>query len=473
MIRRASLGILVGLVLLGSGSLPTRSGTAAAAADDELVVEGPHVVVRSSFQRPATLAACRDALEAALPIYERWLPYRMPAGEKLEFRLCRDADEYRDALKALKLEGFDTNLAVTVWKPLISVVCLQPRADEAYLAAVGDLPEMTRHLVCHEGVHQWLRRAKAANVEVWPDWWGEGTAEWIAERCLTESKPLHLPISVEDATYRTASSRLHDYAVPLRRLLHADATLFERRDLVYHAFRDAIRLLAGDAAKFRTLAAQLEALPAPAPGDRLVRLVSLARAFEATLATTYGPIAALEQRLSTAPRDVRWFQAGRSFEWRGDEVVGASFADVGAFLLAAKPAPGVPFEVAGEIWFGGGKTGQIDLVLGYERLDDPRYVKIALGRGGYATRIAYASGYWQGRYKRNVDLAPTLLPEATWLRVRIRVEAERFEVRVGDQVVFESDVPPGFDVLHGNWGFGAYDSWAKFRGFEAKALPAK
>lgn len=449
------------------------SGKPTAVADDDLVVEGPHVVVRSSFQRAATLAACRDAIEAALPVYERWLPYRMPAGEKLEFRLCRDADEYRDALKALKLEGFDSNLAVTLWNPLISVVCLQPRGDDAYLAAVGDLPEMTRHLVCHEGVHQWLRRAKAANVEVWPDWWGEGTAEWIAERCLTESKPAHVPISIEDATYRTASSRTHDYAVALRPLLHADATLFEGRDLVYHAFRDGIRFLAADAAKFATLAARLGDLPPPASGDRLVRLVSLAGTFEATLEATYGPIGSLERRLAKVPRDAHWFQAGRSFEWRGDELVGASFADVGAFLLAARPAPGVAFEVRGEIWFGGGKTGQIDLVLGYERLDDPRYVKIALGRAGYATRIAYASGNWQGRYKRNVDVAPALLPEATWLPVRIRVEADRLEVRVAERVVFESDVPPGFDVLHGNWGFGAYDSWAKFRGFEAKAIPAK
>ena len=148
--------------LLAAGLALLASPRPLAAEDGTL--EGKRVVVAFPAGLEETAAACRDALEAAIPVYEKALPYRLPADERLWLRLCATTEEYRSIVKEVAPAFLDNN-AVTLWKTRESVLVVVPRADERLLALTKGLPDATRFLVCHEGVHQFLMRSGAKGTE--------------------------------------------------------------------------------------------------------------------------------------------------------------------------------------------------------------------------------------------------------------------------------------------------------------------
>jgi hypothetical protein len=436
-------------------------------------VEGKRVVVWSTV--PARVAAerCRDALEAAIPVYESHLPYRMPEGEKVVLHLYATAAEYEKAVTDGGAKWLAKNQAATLAKTKECHLVCQPRSDERYLALVGGLPEMTRFLACHEGVHQFLRRAGAPAIDHWPAWYAEGMADHLAEECRPSGGAKAAPptLYAADRFHWVADARSRGAALSLERTLFAAPEAFSSTISLYAHTHDLYRHLAADAGRMRRLHEAIRGLGAPGePGDgaRDDRGERHARACARALADVYGPLDAVEgawakgtHRPSTA-----WFQAGRACERVGDAIVCAGFPDSNALLVSAEPPPGRPFALSCDVEVADLGDRQADVVLAFEDRRDARFLKVALGSAGFVTLLAFADGYWQGRYRRGADVPPETFAAGVAVPVRVHVARDAVRVEARGKTLLEAPVPPGFDVLRGAWGLGATDSAARFRRVE-------
>lgn len=241
-----------------------------------IVIEGKRVVVSSTVDHRPTVERCRDLLE---------------------------------------------NQAFTAGATKECYVVLQPRGDPAYLDMLGKLPELTAHVVCHEGGHQWLRRCDAPNVGQWPFWYREGMAEYLAEECLRADDAKAPQILREDHLARVADALAGGTMLSLPRLLHASAP-FSRPHALYAHSDSFYHLLAQDPERVAKLHDGIRRLggTAGASAD-----YEYARSCAAVVAEVYGPLDALEKRWREVVRKEtpRWFEHGRSSQVSGDVAPGA------------------------------------------------------------------------------------------------------------------------------------------------------
>jgi hypothetical protein len=433
----------------------------------ETTVEGKHVVVRSTVEHRPTLERCRDVLEAAIGVYEKHLPgYTLPADAKLVLHLYATKEEYAEAITAIGGESFVQNQAFTSNATRECYVVLQPRADPAYLELVGNLPELTAYVVCHEGVHQWLRRCGAPNVSHWPFWYREGMAEYLAEKCLETATPL---MEFEDAQERVGEALATGTMLALPRLLHADARTDKSSSLYDHSYT-LYRFLAQDTERLARLHDEIRRLGGPG-GDfpEYQHALACARA----LTEVYGPLDALEKKWRDSVKKLtpRWLEHRRSAQVVKDETICASFSGSNSILIAAKPVSASELTLTGELDILGLGEKQAEIYLGYERRDDPRFLKIALGADGYVTLLAFSDGAWRPHLKKNENLAADAIPVGQWIPIRITVRRGTIHVEVRGKEVFAADVPPGFDPLHNRWGVGALGDVVRYRKIAAKETP--
>ncbi len=442
-------------------------------ATADSVVTGPRSVVISTVDDARAAERCRDALEAAIPVYEKHLPYRLPEGEKLVLHLYGTPEEYDAAVVAAGAPALAKRLCATLSRTKESHVVLQPRGEAAYLTLVGGLPEFTRFLVCHEGVHQFLRKAGAPGYDLWPDWYGEGMADSLAEECLKAAAPDGpTPMILSDRKNRVLEDpRAEDLSIA--RLLHATQFAFEDLGFLYaHAYA-LYDELAADDVKMQRLHERIRGLGLPGDGPSFaVRQLAHAKACAAALEEVYGPTAALEKayRERAARAQPPWREQSRSSQRVGDEIVCAGFPGHNALLVSTLDLPAAPVKrtLSCEVNLLDVGFRQADLVLAHQGRKDPRFLKVALVANAYVSLLAFSDGFWQDRFKANADLAPGGIALGTWVAVRIEGDRERIRVDVAGKRVLDAPIPPGFDVLAGTWGLGATDSVARFRKIEVR-----
>src|SRR5579871_630010 len=208
-------------------------GSASAQAA-EIKVEGKRVVVTSTSPYRPAAEKCRDVLEGAIAVYEKNLPYKLPEKEKLVLHLYATHDEYAAALTEAKVESLIPNDAATLEANKESYLVIQPLADEAYLELVSGLSEFACYLACHEGVHQFVRKAGAAHPETWPHWYAEGMADTLAELCLlAHGSAKEAPICAQDKRSIVRELLSSGAMLPLERVLLGNALAFSDRSSFY------------------------------------------------------------------------------------------------------------------------------------------------------------------------------------------------------------------------------------------------
>ncbi len=430
-LRRAAVVV----ALLGASIAPGLAVPRIASAAEERTAEGPTSRVVGHDVSQEVLEACRDALEAAAPRLAARCRGACPRGRSLVVHLYGDLDGYAAAMRAAGAPELADNWAATLYSTHESHVVLQPRGGPAVRALTGGLPDYTRWQIVHEAVHQVLGRAGVATYDLWPAWLEEGLCEEIAAAAVAATQPPgRVAIPDADRQHLVMDALAHDRFVGLDRLLYTRVQQFTPERVAYAHVASFVRFLATDEARFRALLARVTAAPAPPPGVRAVRQAAFERICARLLVEAYGPLDALgtRWRAAVAAATPAWFEPTRSTQWLKDgRLLVASFPG-GAQCVATSPPPPGGYVLSGSFRLldvGGGR--QADLVVAYERRDDPRYLKLALGAEGYVTLLAYAAGHWQERYRVSVAVPPATFAVGTDVVFALTVADGRLRLDVG------------------------------------------
>jgi hypothetical protein len=430
-------------------------------ASAETSVSSPHVALSSDVAYGPLLQKLVATIESALPLLERHVPgLALAQGQKLAFHLYARRDDYARVCEQQLAHAMKERAGFTAIGGE-SHLLLEPRSEPAFLARVGDLPETTALLACHEAVHQWLARSGGApNDALLPAWYCEGMAEHVSA-LSAGAEAIHATEKPRRALEALASNSLPS----LWELLHADLERFERRSLLYSCAASFYALLAREPEKLARLHEAVRALPAPPGTDRSATFAaSCARVLE----DIYGPLDVLEERwrAALAKTEVAWFEDGACSQLIPGGVVcaGSPLGD-GAILLSGRRPAGESVSLTCELEVLGLGSRAAGVFLAYEGRSDRRYLEIALSRDEESSAIALEA-YSDGRFRPELGRR-ALLPRGTLApgsRVPLEVSADRASIRVTSRgaVLLVARVPEGFDVLHGRWGLGARDEVAVF-----------
>ncbi len=419
-------------------------------------VSSRHVELSSDVRHRPLLEKLVATIESALPVLEGHVPgLSLAPGEKLVFHLYERRADYARACEEQLVPEMKERSGFTAIGGA-SYLVLEPRSEPLFLERVGDLPETTALLACHEAVHQWLARTGGAPSDaLLPAWYCEGMAEHLASLCAGGVHALEKP---ERALEALASGRLPS----LERLLHSDLSP-ENRSLLYSCAASFYGLLAREPAKLVRLHRVIRELPAP-PGKERTERFALACA--QALVEIYGPLDRLEERWRAAlsATELAWFEDGACSQLVPDGAVcsGIPGGD-GGLLVSGRRPEGESVTVSCEVEVLGVGSGRACLVLAYEGRANRRFLEIALS-GDEIALEAYSDGRYRPELAKRVARA-VLVPGE---RVPLRVSADREKVRVSSrgEVLLEAPLPGGFSVLHGRWGVGARDEVAVFTGIQ-------
>lgn len=423
-------------------------------------------------------ARLEGALDRALPLFERETGLELPPDQLVVLHLYEHVDDYRVALARAGVTGFRDTGSATAWSDLQSHVVVQPRAEPAYLAAVGGMPEMTLQLALHEAAHQLVWRSDDFSPAYLPAWYSEGQAEHLAELAMAaelDRAPCE-PLRLADGRNQLARALDAGRHVPLPDLFaHGfEAAAAERdRDLVYHQSRSLYAFLA-DPTSGRWHAALLDfqsRLARLAPLRGVSRAAGLS-AVDAVWRDCAGDLAALERAWSTGARERcgPWLERWRGSQWRGDELVSASVSWFRGSLALTEDAPGraafrvacelAPIELAArgeEPWRG---TARIALQVAPDELVELHVsadgdLGLVHRRDGLATALATSSG--------------PALPREGWTAAALEVRGERLLARVGAHEL-EAALPAGARPGQGPWGVGAQRGAVRFRAMRVEPV---
>lgn len=431
----------------------------AAVAAQPAEAQGRHVVIRSTVAHRGLIEQCRETVERALPLFEKHAPYKLPAGQKLVINLYGSAEEYAEAVEAAGAGAFRAYLAATAHRTKECYLVVQPRSDAAYLDFVGGLPEQTRRLLVHEALHQWIYRADAPGYRTWPHWYGEGMADYLAERYDREVLGLGEPIWVQSVDWLVLREDREGARKPLEEWLRANFMRTDNVRVAYAHAQSLYRFLAAQPGKLAALHGEMRRVPAPRDGERSdEHLESCA----AVVRKVYGPLAALDAawRVEAAKAKPAWFEDWRSVQMLGTELVCAAFPGSSAMGLSARAAGGDRIRVGFELNILGVAGRQADVVLG-ARADG--FMKMALGGKGYITFMVYAKEGWNRDVQRNVAVPAETFASGRWVSVEVEATRTALEVRVAGKALYRGEIPEGLDPLDGLWGVGAWDDVVRYR----------
>ena len=452
---------------------PLVGGRTALAAP--VVAEGPRVRVDADAGEQRTVEKAKAVVEATLALAEAALPYKLPATQKIVVHLYADGAAFADANR-IAGDDASNDLSTTGAKSRESRVIVAPRSEPGYLLLVDDLPELTRYHVAFETIVQLLRRAEAPSLDFWPAWYGQGLCDRLAFDALTPASG-PAPILVDDMASVVHEAARTGRLLPVTRLLWADAvvTPFVRR---FQAHWIALhRVLAAEPEKLTKLHEAIRNLPVlapPAEGERDHRALATAHACARLLGEVYGAPETLDPKLLAHANGLapRWFDVLRWSQFSGDELVCGSPAGSTAVAVRETLPPGGPFAVECEMRLADVGAGddpkkrpvpQGEIYLGYERRDDPRFLKLSLRADGFVTLLVLSDGLWQERLRVNLQVDASTFPVGAWIPVRVVTDGRLIRLDVRGAKLFEAPVPEGFDVLHGRVAFGAFSSVVRFQ----------
>jgi hypothetical protein len=438
-VRRAALVLVLALACEASGE----------------TVSSPHVELTSDVRHRPLLEKLVATIESALPVLERHVPgLALAPGEKLVFHLYERRADYARACDEQRVHEMKERSGFTAIGGA-SYLLLEPRSEPCYLARVGDLPETTALLGCHEAVHQWLARTGGApNDALLPAWYCEGMAERVSALCVGDA--VHALERPENALEAVKARELPSLA----RLLRGE---IPERGLLYSCAASFYALLAREPGKLARLHEEIRALPMVI-GAAAKDQERFARECARVLEEIYGPLDALEARwrAALAATAIGWFEDGACSQLVPGGCVCASPPGAeGGLLLSGRRPEGESVTVTCELELLDVGPGEARVVLGYEGRRGRRFLEVSLSRATVALE-AYSDGRFRPELSERAAISRgTIAPGA---KVPIRVTADRQRVRVTSRgtLLLEARVPSGFDVLGGRWGLGARDEVVVF-----------
>ncbi len=451
------------------------AGGGVAFAAPPAVAEGPRVRVDADVPEQRTVDKARAVAEAALTLAESSVPYKLPAGQKIVVHLYATNQAYVDATRVAG-DAASVDLSTTGEKSRESRVLLAPRAEPGYLALVDDLPELARYHVAFETVVQLLRRAEAPSLGAWPGWYAQGLCDRLALDAITPAGG-PAPILVDDMAANVHEAALTGRLLPVSRLLSTDAVAVHLVRRIQAQWVALHRVLAAEPEKLTRLheaIRNLPVLPPPAEGERDHRALASSLACARALREIYGAPETLDPKLlayATAA-SARWFDVLRWSQFSGDELVCGSPDGSTAVAISQTLPPGGPFSVSCELRLSDLGVQQAEIYLGYERRDDPRFVKITMRADGFVTLLVLADGLWQERLRVNQKIDASTFPVGAWIPLRVVCDGTLIRLDVRGTKLFEVPAPEGFDLLHGRIGFGAFASVARFQKITVAPLAA-
>ena len=446
--------LLAGGALLGGGDAASDRATVRLLTD----VEEPRLVDR-----------LRELLLGAVPIFERETGRCLPENRVLVVNLHRTLKGYQRGARLAGVSGFMQVGAVTSWSDHESHIALQPRADAAYLEAVGWLPDLTAQLALHEAAHQFLARAEVYPTLALPSWYSEGVADHLAEVALRELyvTPGRRCLMLEDARHNVARAVASGRAIPLAELFTLGELELDghaRRDLFYDQSTAVVRYLAGDGLERwgRVFQDYLDEL-ACAGSDRaqLEFLDGRARQRERWLELV-ADLPAFEEawRGALEPAAAPWIERQGSSQWVGEDVLVAALAwQDNGYLQAAEPAPARSRHFEGEFALFGLDGSEAFVVL-HEPEGAEGGLKLALRGDGLVSLIGWREGGSDVRVLRS-GLTPG---RDAFVRLAIEHDVGRLAVRLDDEPPLVFDLPPGYPSPGGGWGLGAHRDAVLWRG---------
>jgi hypothetical protein len=453
-VRRIALACAL---VVASGTLGARR----ARAEGRVVAEGTSCQIVSHGVGQATVDACRDALDGAKKLLDEVLPWPQAKDERLVIHVYAEVDDFAAAMRAADAEDLVDNRAATLYSTKESHVVFSPRMDGALVEFAGPAPDYTVWQIVHEAVHQRIAHADLPSYTSWPQWLEEGVCEWVAERAVAARQPAgRVSLPAEDRAHLMRDALVVGRFLGLERLLHTRVQQFRPERVAYAHAWSLVRMLAEDKTRLRALLGKFGGFGEPA-GTAYERQRALEPRAAAALADVYGPLGPLEARWKEAVKKAApsWYEPIRSGQWlSNDRLLTTAFPKGGAQVISTQPPPAGPYVVRTTLRLLPLGETQADVYLAFEGRQDARFLKVAFGAEGYVTLLAFAAGCWQDRYRVSRSVPVGTFPPDADVAVAVRVDSKTIRVEVGGKSVLEADVPPGYDLVHGGWGVGAWDS---------------
>jgi len=246
----------------------------------------------------------------------------------------------------------------------------------------------------------------------------------------------------------------------LERLLYTRVQQFRPERVAYAHAWSFVRMLAEDTKRLRTLLGRFGGFGEPA-GSAYERQRALEPRGVAALADVYGSLGPLEARWKEAVKKAApsWYEPIRAGQWLANgRLLTTAFPKGGAHVISTAPPPAGPWVLRTTLRLLPLGETQADVYLAFEGRQDSRFLKVAFGAEGYVTILAFAAGCWQDRYRVSKSVPVGTFPPDADVPIVVRVDPKTIRVEVSGKPVLEADVPPGYDLVHGGWGVGAWDS---------------
>jgi hypothetical protein len=441
---------------------------------DEVVLSRERVIVAVPYGYSSTAERCIDAAASALSTFEEFSSTKLPDGQTLRIRLFSTEHDYKVALATVTSTAV-TGIGWTLGKGGESYILIAPRADRAYLDLVDHLPEFTELVLCHETIHQLMLRS-VPESQFWPDWYTEGMATYLAEVSVCSRKKIKREDLItqmgQEALVTEAVQR--DRAIPLERILLSDLDCVADKNEYYSYYYSLYRYLATQKSRFATLSQALKSLrSATDEADPKRRKYACAESFLACVREAFGPLEKVQISWhgAVAGQCPTFYEDWRSSQWAGgDTIVCASFPGHNAKLLLGVPSQQRELSIDFKLNIVEPVCGQAELFLGLERLDQPRFTRVAMLGDGHVSLGAFSDGKWQPHLSTHCAAPVMALTSGRWLTVHVAITTSHVCVYLDGTKALDAAIPRTFDVMHGYWGIGVWDAVASFRGLEVNGV---
>lgn len=443
-------------------------------------VEGKRVTIRHDSGLTLSAKRAKDLLELAIPIYEKHLPYQLPAEEKLVFNLGSTKEALESLINETGAEKGDNRFAFTSNLSQQSYILFQPRLDPDYLKVVNYLPQCLELLIFHEGVHQFLLRAKAPYSEWWPQWYAEGMAEFLAEKCLIEilgyTKDQILSRNTLD--YRLAQALQNKRVRPLSSLLYVGCRLpnygSEFFDLYRH-FGSFYDFLSEEETLFKKLHLNIKEQKSPPYGagtDAKTSCQKRDETFEKMLTDVFSVVPKLEENWHAYIKRQKssWYEVFGFSQFQGEEIIAASFPEMSTKAIRATLVAEATFDLNCEIYILniGHKNAEIDFAYTNKSL-----LRLTFWTEGSISLQVFSNGKFDEKLRSVAEIPSDKLQTEKWVPIRLRVENQTIKVDVDAVNYLSTPLPSGFMIKDTQWGIGVYDGVARFQKIKVNGVEVK
>ncbi len=417
-------------------------------------VDGPPVGSRAKGERFEILchfeggdAIAKQALEVAEATWDVTAPLggKPPKVTKaIGIHLYRTDADYQVAEMSLTKGKFADNFAFSSWDTNEAYLALQPYAADAVFVRTG-IPTQTLRQVSHEAAHLVIQRS-TRNYTSHPNWLAEGITTWVADQVMT-ANGWSAPTSDEPfQSTRIVRARklLEAGKLPaLERILADDlgGLSMDERYAVWWSFFDFLSRPAQLVKRDRVLAKAWSL----GGGSRYVKKLA------AEVRSTWGKkgLKELEAQFREAvrTREAVWDETYRCLRTEGPVWTQMAHASKNALGFRTQPVGSKDFRVTGSVEILGGKTPQMNLLLGRT---DGGFVSLAFNAGNGVTIFHFksATNAWD---KLGWMAAPDLAVGKK-MAFEVTVEGGRIAIKAGSEGPLNWDLK-GRD-LSGPWGVG-------------------